>query len=493
MMDESLLNDYLVYEFDQFFPNLTVFSDIIHKYQFSLDDLKDYRLVREEIVNKIKKFWDNEDYNWLINYMDNNLINIVSFDTKRIFINETLKQLSRWGIKIDEYSLEILLEKSAILKETLDLLLSSGEDFTNSLLADLIDTYSDLSGLNISDDEITSYQEYRDDLYGYLTMSNNEALDIFKKIEVLKKKGQTDEVKSLQNKIVEGNLHLVLKMVKNNFKMDSDLIQEGNVGLIKAVENFDYKKNKDFIKYAKRYIYWWIDKAIFGSQRIRYPMDLKYELTKIFYWLDFFKKEGKYTPTLEELEEYTSISKERLAYLLGITHDYCSWEELWENEDFSDDNREVIATDSRLIVNDALNILSLKHRKFVELNMGVNQSDIYSNREIAQMMGTSKAYANAVVLRSIKKIRRFLGVDGSNRVKFWQCFDEEEWGYVEDVFQKLDDNKKEILWHRFGKDLQGLNDDLEIAEIKKAYVIVQEMKTIIRKKIYKGDNYALLR
>lgn len=89
------------------------------------------------------------------------------------------------------------------------------------------------------------------------TLSNEEVINIFKQIEILKNdKSKISEINNLQNKIINGLSFLVYDMAKSYRKFPNyeDLVQEGFIGLIKAVRKFDFNKYPNFFMYANQWI-----------------------------------------------------------------------------------------------------------------------------------------------------------------------------------------------------------------------------------------------
>ena len=142
-------------------------------------------------------------------------------------------------------------------------------------------------------------------------LSNKETLGLFEQYR------QGDELAF--QKIAEGNLWLVVKCAVSNFGAGvtlEDLIQEGNLGLIRAIQSFDSKKHLNFISYANKCIYQSIrDAYSFLPHLIRIP---SYQLAiykKIHKFKHDFELKNGYEPTLKQIDIGEEVSKDMLEYL----------------------------------------------------------------------------------------------------------------------------------------------------------------------------------
>ncbi len=130
------------------------------------------------------------------------------------------------------------------------------------------------------------------------------------------------KIEELQEKLINSNLRLVLSIAKKYARKNSnlfDLIQEGNLGLIKAVEMFYYRKGIRFAAYAK----WWIKQSIVkslyeNSHYIKIPLHFIEAIKKLEDYINTYVQENKEYPSLEFMMKATNFSKKKIIRILQI-------------------------------------------------------------------------------------------------------------------------------------------------------------------------------
>ena len=176
------------------------------------------------------------------------------------------------------------------------------------------------SSLGFSDDSVKIYLQQ----IGKIPLLNHEEeLEIAKRI----KESNDEEAKDI---LVRANLRLVVSIAKKYIGRGMtflDLIQEGNVGLIKAAQKFDYSKGYKFSTYAT----WWIQQAISRgiadkSRTIRLPVHMIETLTKIKRATRELRNSLNRTPTKEEIAEKLDIPVSKLGYVIRIAQGTISLE-----------------------------------------------------------------------------------------------------------------------------------------------------------------------
>ena len=174
--------------------------------------------------------------------------------------------------------------------------------------------------LRFSDDSVKLYLQQ---IGKIPLLSHDEELEIAKKI-------QKDGDEKAKNKLIQANLRLVVSIAKKYIGRGLtflDLIQEGNVGLIKAAEKFDFSKGYKFSTYAT----WWIQQAITRgiadkSRTIRLPVHMIETLSKIKKAARELKTALHRTPTKEEIAEKLDMPLSKLRYVIRAAQSTISLE-----------------------------------------------------------------------------------------------------------------------------------------------------------------------
>lgn len=231
---------------------------------------------------------------------------------------------------------------------------------------------------------------------------------------------ETEEVRRARHQLIEANLRLVLAIARRykGLGVDiMDLVQEGNLGLMHAVEKFDYTKGYMFSTYAVWWIRQYISRAIANqAHAIRLPQYKTEELKRLRRTRERLEQGLKNEPTLEELAKEMEVEVEEISELLLtktetvsldspriIGDDNIPLSEMIEDNPTDTPEGVVIAETLQAHVQELLSLLTAKERRVLELRYGLNTRE-HSLQEISRKMGLSHETARQIEMRALRKL-----------------------------------------------------------------------------------------
>ena len=246
-------------------------------------------------------------------------------------------------------------------------------------------------------------------------VSIDEEIELAQKI---RKGGREGE--RAKDKLVKANLRFVVSVAKQYQHQGlslTDLIDEGNIGLVKAAEKFDETRGFKFISYAV----WWIRQSILQaiaeqSHLVRVPLNQVGSVNKINKMLNKFEQEHERRPSIEEISEKVDLPEDKVDDAMKISSRHVSVDapfaegednsllDVLANNDTPMADNTLVLESLRSEIDTALQVLNERERNVIEAFFGINQPEM-TLEEIGTKYGLTRERVRQIKEKAIRRLR----------------------------------------------------------------------------------------
>ena len=265
---------------------------------------------------------------------------------------------------------------------------------------------------SITNRESAALEKYLQEIGKEEMISGEEEVELAQRIR------HGDE-KALE-RLTKANLRVVVSVAKqyqNQGLTLPDLINEGNLGLLKAAERFDETRGFKFISYAV----WWIRQSILQaiseqSRIVRLPLNQVGSVNKIAHEINRFEQENERRPSLEEIAEKIDLPQDKIDEAMNINGHHISVDapfidgednsllDVMPNENSPMADSSLVEESLKAEIQNALSVLNERERNVIEASYGINRPEL-TLEEIGAKFGLTRERVRQIKEKAIRKLR----------------------------------------------------------------------------------------
>lgn len=375
--------------------------------------------VAKKVPVKIKEIKKELPPHDIILPTEENMAKLIAKGRQRSFVTET--ELLYLFPEVEDYVYEYDVFLGDLQKNGIRIIEDSGRILGGGEKREEVTGKSSSLTFDLSKLSADSIQMYLKEIGKVPLLTSTEEVELAKR----KEKGD----KEAEKKIIEANLRLVVSIAKKFAGAKGlsllDLIQEGNIGLFRAVEKFEHRKGFKFSTYAT----WWIRQAITRaladqSRTIRIPVHMVETINKFQQVQRFLVQELGREPMAEEAAAEMGEDIDKVRYIIKISQDTISLqaaigddEEDSTLEDFIEDVKTVAPDRAAALqllkdyVKEIVAQLSPREQKILEMRFGLIDGVAHTLEEVGQEFEVTRERIRQIESKALEKIRKFKGLE----------------------------------------------------------------------------------